>query len=811
SLRKNPGFTILAVVILALGIGANTAIFSIVDTLIFRPLPVSRPGEVVRIFNGETQGDAQSGFSSLPSYEEYRDQSEVFSSIAAYGDRFPANVSVGKFGTERVDAGMVTANYFQVLEVQAELGRTLLAEDDRSGAAPVAMLGHAFWRKYFPSNVNAVGSQILVNGQWFTVVGVTPAGFGGIAFDNFPDVWLPMTQAVRIDPLLKSQIPLRHKSFSPFGIVARLKPGVSMEQAQAQLDTVAKRLGAGKHDAGEGPNWQRPWPVLVPVTEAARQRNTKFSFLLLGIVALVLLIACADVAGLMMSRSESRQREIAVRLALGGSRRRIVMLHLSEALLISGLGAGLGCALAGWATQLIVLTAPRTLSIPLTRTSSVLDIRVLAFTAFVALSSALISAIAPAVKYSRSDLVNGIKSDSGRSIAGNSRFSAQAALVVIQIASSVLLLVGTGLLTRTLWHGSQVRLGFDPQQTVFASTDLVRQGYESNAAANLLTPLLESLRAQPGVQSAALGPAPLDGDQWTTVKLEGHDNGKLEGIGLARISPEYFATVGIPLLKGRDFRRSDTASAPRVAIVSAAMAQKYWPNENPLGKHIEQVGTHDQSFEIVGIVGNTAAYDLRYESTKGFYFPLEQTYLMFPWQPDTTLIAKGPGNSGELIGCIRKAVAGVNAELPIFHARTLKEYVGGILGKEKFLARLLIIFSLVAVVLAAAGVFGLMSYNTERGTHDFGVRMALGAQSHHVLWMVLRKGLMLAIAGLVLGLGAAMWMTRLLVSFLFGVRPNDLLTFSGVAVMTVVIALLACYLPARRATNIDPLEALRNE
>jgi putative ABC transport system permease protein len=813
ALRKNPGFSIVAVFTLAMGIGANTAIFSIVDVLLFRPLPVSKPNELVRVFRGDTQGNAQTGFLSLGSYQEYRDHSDAFSGIAAYVDRFPANVSAGKLGTERVDAGIVTANYFQVLGAEAGLGRTLAAEDDRPGAPPVVLLGQNFWRRHYPSDASVLGSQMLVDGQWFTVVGVTPAGFGGVSFENFPEIWLPLSYGIQIDPLLKSQIPQNHESFAPFAIVGRLKVGVSIGQAQAQLDTLGSRLGAGKPDAKEGPNWKRPWPVLVPVTEAARQSNAQFSFLLLGIVALVLLIACADVAGIMLARSETRQREIAIRLALGGPRRRIMMLQLAEALWISGLGAVLGCVLAGWGTHLISSTAPPTLDLPLDRASSILDLRVLAFTAFVALASALTSALVPAVKYSRSDLVNGIKRDSGRSSAVSPRFSGQGALVVMQIASSVLLLVGAGLLTRTLWHASQVHLGFDPEHTVFASTDLVRQGYEKNAAANLLNPLLDSLRAQPGVEFAALGPAPLVGDMWTTVKLEGHDssNGKEEGIGLARVSPGYFVTVGIPLLAGRDFRRSDTASAPGAALVSEAMAQKYWPNESALGKHIEQVGIHDQTFEIVGVVGNTAGYDLRHEAQRGFYFPLDQSYLMFPWQPDATLLARGPGDSGQLIGSIRKAVASVDSSLPVFHTRTLKEYVAGTLAQERFLARLLLIFALIAVALAAAGVFGLMSYSTERATHDFGIRMALGAQSHQVLWMVLRKGLMLAVAGLVLGIGAALWMTRLLVSMLFGVRPHDMLTFVGVGGMTILVALLSCYLPARRATHIDPLEALRKE
>ncbi|HEY2168242.1 MAG TPA: FtsX-like permease family protein, partial [Candidatus Angelobacter sp.] len=406
----------------------------------------------------------------------------------------------------------------------------------------------------------------------------------------------------------------------------------------------------------------------------------------------------------------------------------------------------------------------------------------------------------------------GIKSDSGRS-AVTHRFSAQAVLVVMQVAASVLLLVGAGLLTRTLWHASQVRLGFDPEHTVVASTDFIRQGYEKNAAANLLDPLLDSLAAQPGVESAALGPTPMSANMWTSVKLEGHISGEGKKIGIlgSRVSPGYFKTVGIPLLSGRDFTRSDAANAPGAALISETAAGKYWPHESPLGKHIGQVGIHDQTFEIVGVVGDTANYDLRRGPPAIFYFPLDQSYLMFPWQPDVSMLLRGPGGPGQLFGSVRKAVAGVDSALPVFHAQTLREHVAGALGQEKFLAKLLLVFALVAITLAAAGVFGLMSYSTERGTHDFGVRMALGAQSHHVLWLVLRNGLMLALVGLVVGLGAALWLTRLVSSLLFGVTANDSATFAAVAAVTLLVALLACYLPARRATRVDPLMALRSE
>ena len=811
-LRKNPLFTLIAVLVLALGIGANTVIFSLVDVLLFRPLPVSRPQELVRVFTGDTPGSGRAHFVSLPAYQAYRDHSDAFSGLAAYVDRFPANVSAGKFGTERVDAGMVTGNYFQVLGASAGLGRTLVAEDDRPGAPPVVMLGHNFWRRHYPGDASALGSQILVDGQWFTVVGVTPAGFGGVSFENFPEIWIPLAYAVQIDPLLKSQIPLNNESFAPFAVVGRLKPGTSLAQAQAQLDVAAPQLGVGNFTPAEGQEWKRPWPVLVPATQAARQSNAKLSLLLLGIVMLVLLIACADMAGLMLARSETRQKEIAVRLALGGPRRRIMMLHVAEALMVSAVGAVAGCLLAAWGARLITLTAPAQINLPLERASSILDLRVLAFTGIVALLAALLSALVPALKYSRADLALAIQNSSARTSAIGRRLSAQTVLVVLQVAASVLLLVGAGLLGRTLWHASQVQLGFDPQHTAFASTDLIRQGYDKNTAATLLDPMLDALRAQPGVESAALGPVPLQGNMGTSVLLEGYSTGeKREAIEGLRVSPGYFSTLGIPLLSGRDFRRSDSAGTGGVAIVSESFARKYWPQQSALGKHIEHVGIHDQAFEIVGIAGNTAGYDLRAGPRAVAYFPLDQSYLMFPWQPDVTLLARGPGDPGQLISSIRKAVASVDSALPLFRARTMKDQVAGILGEERFLARLLIVFALLAVTLAAAGIFGLISYSTARATHDFGIRLALGAQTHHVLWMVLKKGVVLAAFGVVIGIGAALWLTRLVASLLFGVGPTDPLTFIVVAGLMVVVALLACYLPARKATRVDPLMALRSE
>lgn len=814
-LRRNPGFATIAVLTLALGIGSNTAIFSLVDVVLFRPLPIVKSSEVMRIDAGRTKDHASAGWRwmSFPSYREYRDNTDAFSGLAAYLDRLPVNFSLANLGSERVDAGMVTGNYFQTLGVNAALGRAIVPADDVPGAPPVVMLSHDFWRRHFSSDVTVIGTTAVVDGQEFTVVGITPAGFGGVSFENLPGVWLPMSYSFQVDPLLKSQMPLNSLSFSPFAVVGRLKPGISRVKAQSQIDALAERAGAGKLDPEQGSSFIRPWPVLVPVTEDARHDRASYSLLVLGIVGLVLLIACADAAGLLLARAEGRRKEFAVRQALGATRFRIIRLQIVEALLISFAGAAIAGFLANWGAQLLAASAPSVLPIPLERASSILDMRILAFTAIVAICAGVFSSVGPAWRSSRSNLIDVIKGESRTVNAISRRISLQNLLVVTQVAASVLLLVGAGLFMRTLWHASHVALGFDPDHTVAASTDPIRQGYDKASAAALLDPLLDSLRSQPGVQSAALGFLPLQGGMATVVLPEGHQptSGEEDWVQIVMASPGYFTTVGIPLLSGRDFTPSDTANVPGVAIINEAMARECWPGQSPVGKHIQHVGPHDQTFEVIGTVGNTASQDIRKTPSALVYVPFVQGYLIFPWQPDITLLARTSGDPRALVPALRSAVARVNPHLPVFRVRTMRDQIATTLAEQRFLAQLLYFFAFLATILSAAGVYGLISYTTQRSTHEFGIRIALGAQSRDVLWMVLRRGLLLTVAGLAIGFGAAVWLTRLLTSFLFGVSPTDPVTFAAVALLIAAVTIVASYLPAHNATRVDPREILRHE
>jgi len=809
-LRKSPGFTAVAVLTLAVGIGATTAIFSLVDVVLFRPLPITHPDQIVRITGGEEKNVSRFASMSFPAYLELRDHASAFSSVAADIDRLPVNFTSDVAGSERVDSGMVTGNYFETLGVTAEIGRTIALADDRIGAAPVAMISDDLWRNEFSHSLKVLGSTAIIDGRQFTIVGVTPARFGGVTFDNFPKVWLPATLGFEIDPLLKTQIPLHRQSFAPFTVFARLNDGVSIRAAQAQLDSVATLLGAGKPVPGEH-GVVRPWPVLVPAEKEARQEWTRYSYMILGTVSLVLLIACTNASGLLLAHSEGRSKEIAVRAALGATRFRIIRLQLLQGMLVALFAVAGGCVIAGVGAKLLLAVAPGTLPIPVERTASILDPRVLAFAILAALFSAIVSGLGPAIRSSRIDLVSAMKEETSRH--GFRRLSLHGLFVVVQVAASVVLLVAAGLLTRTLWLVTHMPLGFDPSHTVTASTDPIREGYTQASAAAILNPLLDSLRRQPGVESAALGAGmPLSG-MITDAAIQGYvaEDHFESPIQLVMVSPGYLRTLGIPLLRGRDIAEGDTASGPYVAIANEAAVDEYWPRQNPIGRRVSRVGPNDRTLEVVGVAGNVTTEFTRFAPQPVFYIPLAQGYTMFPWEPDITLIARGRNGPGALLSADRAAVSSVDPNLPLFQIHTMQEQLERASTERRFLARVLLIFAALATLLCAAGIYAQASYMTAALTRDFGIRLALGAGPGDVFRMVLRRGAWLGARGLAIGLCAAVGLTRILASLLFEVSPLDPWTFFGVAALFMSVVLAACFLPARRATRIDPAVALRHE
>ena len=810
-LRKSPGFTAVAVLTLALGIGATTAIFSLVDVVLFRPLPISRASEVVRITGGDTKDVSRYGLISFPEYLELRDRASAFSSVAACIDRMPVNFSSRISGSERVVSGMVTGNYFETLGVKAEIGRTLNADDDRVGAGAVAMLSDDFWRRDFAGSVNVLGATATIDGQSFTIVGVTPAGFGGVSFNNMPKVWLPASIGFAIDPLLQTQIPLNDLSFAPFTVVARLKHGVLIGAAQAQLDTIGTQLGAGGPISGE-PGFLRPWPVLVPAEKEAREKWTGYSFMILGTVSLVLLIACANASGLLLAQSEARRKEIAVRAALGATRVRIVRLQLIQGLLVALLAAVVGCGIAAAGAKLLLAASPETLPIPSDRAVSILDPRVLAFAVLAAVFSAIASGLGPAFRSSRTDLVSAMKGQMVAAGIGTGRISLHNFFVVVQVAASAILLVGAGLLTRTLWRVTHMPLGFDPSHTITASIDPIREGYDKASASLLLQPLLDSLNSQPGVTSAALGGIPLGGGA-TSVTVEGHGAETSFGtpVQLIAASPGYFKTMGIPVLSGREFSVGDTSTAPGVVIANEEAVREYWPKENPIGKRLGRVGPHDETFEVVGVAGNLTTAYTEFKAEPAFYIPFAQDYTLFPWEPDITLVARGTGAPSALLPALREAVRRINPNLPLFQIHTMEEQTERADTEQRFLGRVLLIFAALATFLCAAGIYAQASYATAAMTREFGIRMALGAEPRDVFRMVLRRGAWLAAGGLAVGLGAAIGLTRILASLLFEISPLDPSTFAAVVIVFMAVVLAACYVPARRAMRVEPMMALRYE
>ncbi|MGA9882681.1 MAG: ABC transporter permease [Candidatus Acidiferrales bacterium] len=816
-LRRSPGFAAVAILTLALGIGASTAIFSLVDVVLFRPLPIAHPNQVVRLTGGNEKDVSRYGFMSFPAYLELRDRASAFSSMAADIDRLPVNFSSVVSGSLRVDSGMVTGSYFETLGVKAEIGRTIGVEDDRTGAAPVVMIGDHFWRSKFSRSANVLGSTAIIDGRQFTIVGVTPGGFGGVTFGNFPQVWLPATLGFEIDPLLKTQMPLNRQSFEPFTVFARLNGGIPIQAAQEQLDSIAAILGAGKPVPGEydglmAQPFARPWPVLVPAEKEARQEWSRYSLMIVGIVSFLLLIACANASGLLLAHSEGRRKEIAVRAALGATRFRIVRLQLIQGMLVASLAVLAGCVIADFGAKLLLMSSPETLPIPVERAASMLDPRVLAFAVFAAVFSAIVSGLGPAVRSSRVDLVSAMKGESPGG-SGIRRVSLHDLLVLVQVAASVILLVGAGLLARTLWRATHMPLGFDPSNTVIASIDPIRSGYTKASAAEMLGPLLDSLRSQPGIESAALGTGrPLTG-MFTDVAIEGYvaENHFGTPIELIMASPGYLGALGIPLLRGGDFTDSDPASGPYVAIANRAAADEYWPKQNPIGKRIEGIGPNDKTFEVIGVAGNVTTAFTGFVAQPTFYIPLSQGYTLFPSDPDVTLIARGAGGLGTVLSALRAAVKTVDPNLSLFQVHTMEEQLERANPERRFLARVLLIFAALATLLCAAGIYAQVSYATTALTRDFAIRMALGAQPKDVFRTVLIRGAWLAVGGLALGLGAAAGLTRVLASFLFQIGPLDPWTFAGVAALFMALVLAACYLPARRAMRIDPMVALRHE
>lgn len=804
-LRKNPGFTLIAVLTLALGIGANTAIFSLVDAVLLKLLPVKDPTQLV-VLAKTTPAGANGPTFSYPLYKDLHERNQVFAGILAYaGVTF--NLS-GNGQTERVAGELVSGNFFSVLGVQPLLGRVFSDADNQApGAHPVVILSHNFWQRRFARNPEVVGETVRLNGYSFTVVGVTPPGFFGVEVGAAPEVWVPMMMQPQVSEQ-KGRLQQRNNFWVK--LLARLKPGVSQQQAQAATEALCQQINS--EAPGQSPGLRsfllQQHIQLRSASQGLSSLRSQFKrplLILMGVVGLVLLIACANLANLLLARATARQKEIAVRLALGASRVRVVSQLLIESLLLSLLGGLVGLLFAFWATNfLLSFLSQARFALELQP-----DLRVLGFNLSVAVLTGILFGLAPALQATRPNLIETLKNEIPTLSGGGSRFEMRKLLVVSQVALSLLLLIGAGLFVRTLQNLKGIDLGFQADKVLLLSLNPGLNGYNPEQVKNFYAQLLERVNAVPGVQSASFADMPLFGGAWVDgLEVEGFKGaaGQDMTVSAKNVAPKFFETMGIQLRSGRDFSVQDGTNAPKVAIINETLAREFFGNEKPLGQRIG-IGEKPQR-EIIGVIKDTKYSDLKGQVPRTVYIPLAQTAIL---GAERTLHVRTAGEPTNLIAAIRREVETLDQNLPVYNVRTFTELVAQTIYQERLIAMLSGFFGLLALLLSSLGLYGVMAYSVTRRTREIGIRLALGATQGTLLRLVVGQGLKLVLAGIALGLMVAASLTRLMSGLLFGVSPTDPLTFAAIAGVLLLAALLACLIPARRAMKVDPQIALRTE
>ena len=789
-LIKNPGFTTVAVLTLALGIGANTAIFSIVNAVLLRPFPYQAPERLVII---EERVSGGNGFSpSYPNFVDWRAQNTALDSIAAVRGNESFNLT-GAGEPERLQGRLVSAEFFSTLGIKRLLGRDFLAEEDRPGAAPAVILSHGFWQRRFGADPDVLGKQLTLNNQSFTVVGVTPASF---QFGLEADVTVPIGLSAER---------FANRGRDPgTGVVARLKPGVSQQQGETDLNLVAARLEQQYPKTNKGRR-----VLLTPLHEGIVGSVRQPLVILLGAVGLVLLIACANVANLLLVRSSARQKEMAVRVALGASRATLVRQLLTESVLLAALGAALGTLLAFWGVSFVASRLPE--GIPRLQEAQV-DTTALLFTLAVSLLTGLLFGLAPALQASRPSLTEGLK-EGDRGSSGR-RQRLRSVLVVGEIALTLTLLVGAGLLIQSFRRVLQVDPGFKAQNLLTMQVSV--NNPDGQQVANFFEQLQQNVRNLPGVTSVAVSNGiPFGSTNFPTFLIEGRPDTENKPSGLRyHVSPAYFQTMGIGLIKGRLFTVQDTPATPSVAIIDEVLARRFFPNEDALG-HRLKASADAPGIEIVGIVRHAEpnSLDAQGPAPAQFYFSFNQipAERLPGYVRRINLLTRTEVEPLGLASAVRGQVAALNKDQAVFNVRTMEQTVAQSVAARRFSMLLLTVFAIVALGLASLGIYGLMSYAVAQRTREIGVRIALGAQMSDVLKLVVGQGMKLTLVGVVLGLVASVALTQLMKTLLFGVSATDPLTFIVIACLLTFVASLACWLPARRATKVDPMVALRYE
>ncbi|MBO0857663.1 MAG: ABC transporter permease, partial [Chloracidobacterium sp.] len=775
-LGRKPGFTAVAIIALALGIGANTAIFSVVNSVLLRPLAYQEPEALVVINHDYPKINLKASVSAI-GYTHYRDNAKSFEAVAAItGGGF--NLTGGG-DPEQLNGSLVTHNFFSALGARPALGRLFLPEEDQPGRNKVVVFSHAFWQRRFGGDPGIVNKTIRLNDESYTVVGVMPPSFQfGRELGRVVDLWTPIA-------FTPEQLSYNRLTNENLFVFARLKPGLTIGQAQAELDTIAANLRQQYMPGADRSDWGL---VTQPFNELVVGEIRLALWILMGIVGLVLLIACANVANLLLARAADRQKEMAIRTALGAGRWRVIRQLLTESALLAVIGGALGLSLAWLGINALV----KANQVQIPRANEIgLDWRALAFTLGVSLVTGVVFGLVPALQISNADLHETLK-EGGRTGASGERAWVRNTLVVVEMALALVVLISAGLLIRSFWRLQQVNPGFAPQNTLAMSLALPATKYPEPAQrANFYKEALRRIRAAPGVQSAgAISNLPLSGDNSSgSFQIEGRDipQGQSPPHGDRwAATTDYFSTMKIPIVRGRFFDDRDTTESQPVAIIDEAMARKYWPDEDPLGKRISFQFLNGSRIwrEIVGIVGHVKHSGLEGESRVQYYIPHSQTQNAY-----MSLVIRASVDPASLTGAVRGAISGLDKDLPVFRVKTMEQFVSDSMAERRFAMTLVGIFAAVAMALACVGLYGVLSYSITQRSHEIGIRMALGANAADVLLLVVGQGMLLALAGVALGSVAAFLLTRLMASLLFGVTASDPLTFVTIAASLTLVAL----------------------